>query len=56
MGVVKKNTNVFILYFSMAASDNIGVNNIPFFEKFRLPLKNVFERVCVYCFFGIRSN
>ena len=21
----------------MAASDNIGVNNIPFFEKFRLP-------------------
>ena len=32
----KINTNVFILYLSMAASDSIGVNNIPFFEKFPL--------------------
>ena len=34
--IEKINIDLFPLYISMAACDNIGVDNIPFFEKFRL--------------------
>ena len=52
----KKNRQTIPFYLLMAASDNIRVKKIPFFEKSRLHQKNMFKPACVYYFFGIWSN